>query len=128
MILKVLWPRVSFGLNRFLKLNEFLVVNYTDYGKHMGRLSLLGVLCLFLVPLTLQAETYKESRHLGTDQFFPLYGHATVVDCRSRMEYDVLHIKGAIHIPSGTMVGEDLERLLELYPHKPIVFYCNGSG
>ncbi len=83
---------------------------------------------LCLIPVCLQAEIYNDSRQLNTEQFARLHGHAIVVDCRSRLEYDVLHIQGAVHIPSGTMVGEDLERLLLQYPHKPIVFYCNGPG
>ena len=86
------------------------------------------VLFFLLASGNLHAETYGNPRHLNTDQFSSLYGHAIVVDCRSRLEYDVLHIKNAVHIPSGTMVGEDLERLLQHYPHKPIVFYCNGDG
>ncbi len=74
------------------------------------------------------AETHEDARYLQTDQFASLYDHAIIVDCRSRLEYDMLHIKNAVHIPSGTMVPEDLERLLHVAPHKPIVFYCNGAG
>lgn len=90
--------------------------------------SVLLVCVFFCVSGNVYAETYENHRHINTDQFSSLYGHSIVVDCRSRLEYDVLHVKNAVHIPSGTMVGEDLERLLEVYPHKPIVFYCNGAG
>lgn len=89
-------------------------------------LCLLAVFLLVSVPL--HAETYSISGHINTDQFAALYDHSIVVDTRSRLEYDVLHIKNAVHVPSGTMVGEDLERLLRQYPHKPIVFYCNGTN
>ena len=86
------------------------------------------MLFFFLAGGCLHAETYENSRHINTDQFTSLYDYAIIVDCRSRLEYDVLHIKNAVHIPSGTMVREDLERLRQKFPHKPIVFYCNGSG
>jgi rhodanese-related sulfurtransferase len=85
-------------------------------------------LFLFLMSTSLHAETYEKSRHINTDQFAALYGHAIIVDCRSRLEYDVVHIKKAVHIPSGTMVKEDLDHLIQQFPHKPIVFYCNGTG
>jgi predicted sulfurtransferase len=86
---------------------------------------LLAVFLLASAPL--HAEIYSTPGHINTGQFAALYDHAIVVDTRSRLEYDVLHIKNAVHIPSGTMVAEDLERLLKQYPHKPIVFYCNGT-
>ncbi len=89
-------------------------------------------LCLVVFFLSfstfLHAGMSENSRNLNTSQFASLYRHAIVVDCRSRLEYDVLHVKNAVHIPSGTMVGEDLERLMQQFPHKPIIFYCNGAG
>jgi len=86
------------------------------------------ILFFFLVGGNLRAETYTNPRHINTSEFASLYDHAIVVDSRSRLEYDVLHIKNAVHIPAGTMVGEDLDRLLEQSPHRPIVFYCNGAN
>lgn len=94
----------------------------------MLRVSSVFLLLFLLLVGVSSAETYGNPRHINTDQFATLYGHAVVVDCRSRLEYDVLRIKGAVHIPSGTMVAEDLHRLLSQYPHKPIIFYCNGAN
>lgn len=88
--------------------------------------------CLVLFVLaysgSLQAETYESVRHINTDEFASLYDHAIVIDSRSRLEYDVLHISNAVHIPASTMVAEDLQRLRGQYPHRPIIFYCNGSN
>lgn len=61
---------------------------------------------------------------VGLGQIFDL---AYLVDCRSRFEYDVLHMKNAVHIPVGTMVRDDLDRLRAKNPGRPIVFYCNGD-
>lgn len=49
-----------------------------------------------------------------------------IIDTRSRLEFNMLHIKGATHIPVGTMMKEDLERVLASDPRAPLVFYCNG--
>ena len=57
------------------------------------------------------------------DQIFHL---VHLVDCRSRLEYDHLRMKNAVHVPVGTMVREDLVRLQAKDPDRPIVFYCNG--
>ena len=103
-------------------------MSYPD-GMFMLRFYSLGFgLFFFFMGSSLAAETYENPRHINTDQFASLYGHAIIVDCRSRLEYDVLHIKNAVHIPFGTMVKEDLDRLIQQFPHKPIVFYCNGTG
>lgn len=95
-------------------------------------MSRFKTVCLFMLFLftggSLHAETGIKSKAVNTRQFASLYDHAIVVDCRSRLEYDMLHIKDAVHIPSGTMVREDLDLLRQQFPHRPIVFYCNGDN
>ncbi len=87
----------------------------------------LGLFFLFTSG-SLHAETGVNSKYINTQQFASIYDHAIVVDCRSRLEYDILHIKDAVHIPSGTMVREDLDLLRQQFPHRPLIFYCNGGG
>ncbi len=65
--------------------------------------------------------------HIGTLELVQIFDLAHLVDCRSRLEYDVLHMKNAVHVPVATMVREDLDRLRRKDPAKAIVFYCNGD-
>lgn len=64
-------------------------------------------------------------QYIGNVELGQLSGHAHIIDCRSRFEYDVLHMENAVHIPVDTMVREDLQRLLIKDPAKAVVFYCN---
>ncbi len=67
----------------------------------------------------------RPAGYIGSVELGQILDHAHLVDCRSRLEYDVLHMKNAVHIPVATMVREDLERLRAKDPAKAIVFYCN---
>ena len=51
----------------------------------------------------------------------------TVVDVRSRYEYDTLHIKDAVHIPLHKEKLPAAVRELRAASAKPVVFYCNGT-
>lgn len=66
--------------------------------------------------------------YIGSVELNQIFDLAHLVDCRSRLEYDVLHMENAVHVPFATMVREDLERLLDKDPSKAIVFYGNGEG
>ena len=51
---------------------------------------------------------------------------AVIVDVRSKYEYEILRVKGSIHIPvSQTLFGQKI-RELRAKTNKAIVFYCNG--
>ncbi len=50
-----------------------------------------------------------------------------IVDVRSKIEYDVIHPKGAIHIPvSNVNFVKNVDKLIKENPGKKIAFYCNG--
>ncbi len=65
--------------------------------------------------------------HIGSVELLQIFEQALLVDCRSRLEFDVLHMKNAVHVPVGTMVKEDLQRLRAKNSSRPLVFYCNGE-
>ena len=44
----------------------------------------------------------------------------TVVDVRTRMEWNIGHYPGAVHLPSGSMTGAKVKKLSE-----GIIVYCN---
>jgi len=52
---------------------------------------------------------------------------AVIIDVRSKIEYDVIHIDKSLHIPLAyaTFVN-DVGKLIKENPEKIIVFYCNG--
>jgi len=49
---------------------------------------------------------------------------ATILDVRSRAEWDAGHIRGARHVPLGSLE----EQLHELPAGRPIVVHCQGGG
>ncbi len=49
-----------------------------------------------------------------------------VVDARSVLEFETIHIKGAINIPVSSKNFPDMVKALRKKTAKPIVFYCNG--
>lgn len=60
-----------------------------------------------------------------TEQLNKSFDNVTIIDVRSKYEYDTLHINGAINIPlSNRDFILDLNAIRD--PRKPIVFYCNG--
>lgn len=83
--------------------------------------------CLAAHSLARASEPDYPDGHIGTLELVQIFDLAHLVDCRSRLEYDVLHLKNAVHVPVVTMVREDLDRLRRKDPAKAIVFYCNGD-
>lgn len=70
---------------------------------------------------------YPEVPVISTTELLHEVDRAIVVDIRSRMEYDVAHVNGAVLLP----LGQDgfAEQLGNLRPKDglaPLVFYCNG--
>jgi len=56
------------------------------------------------------------------------YESTLIVDVRSTIEYDVIHINKAVHIPvSSASFLAELEKLRPKQDPTPIAFYCNGT-
>lgn len=96
-------------------------------------------LCVGLAgaPIAASAQAFVEFpgrslyERFGVDavDLFDLRGQlsrSTVIDVRPRLEYDILHIEGAHHVPLGAPDFEDQVRALEEEHGGPLVFYCNG--
>ena len=51
----------------------------------------------------------------------------TIIDVRSKIEYDVIHINKSLHIPMAHATFVDnVANLIKENPKKVIAFYCNG--
>ncbi len=70
---------------------------------------------------------FKEVPVMELEQLYRQLDSSVVVDVRSRYEYEVLHIKGAMHIPLHKDKLPKAVRELRATTDKPIVFYCNGT-
>ncbi|WP_455199529.1 rhodanese-like domain-containing protein [Kaarinaea lacus] len=74
-------------------------------------------------------DTYPEVKYIELNDFYQKLKkkEVTVVDVRSKYEYETLRVNGALNIPlaSSTFVSE-MTKLRES-DDKPIVVYCNGK-
>jgi rhodanese-related sulfurtransferase len=72
-------------------------------------------------------KTYPTVKTYNTEQLSKAFNDVTIVDVRTRYEFDTLHINNAVNVQL-----EDLDfskRVKELSKEgKPIVFYCNGHS
>jgi len=91
---------------------------------------LIALAFLCAVPGTIRAEEMP-LRYIATDQLAARLnapdagkGNLTVVDARSRVEYDEAHIPGAINMPAEK-VAALLPRLVK-DRRRELAFYCNG--
>lgn len=89
------------------------------------------LLCFMLQPLAIfpafASEPAPAIGSIGSVELEQIFELIHLVDCRSRFEYDILHMKNATHVPVDNMVKEDLQRLRAKDPAKAIVFYGNGE-
>ncbi len=93
------------------------------------------ILCLIVVDLVFSQEGYPHRekypniKFISTEDLKNRYHDVAIVDVRSKMEFDVVRIKKAIHIPVGTAAFErQLARYRERENKRSIVFYCNGHS
>lgn len=70
----------------------------------------------------------RETRRVSEDEFIRMMddSETIVLDARSKRMYDLLHVKGAVHISLPDMTAEDLAKLI---PEKDtrVVIYCNNN-
>lgn len=70
----------------------------------------------------------REKRRVSEDEFIRMMNdpETIVLDARSKRMYDLLHVKGAVHISLPDMTAKDLA---ELIPRKDtrVVIYCNNN-
>ena len=74
-------------------------------------------------------KDYPEVPTIDSESLFQQYevDKIIIVDVRSSIEYDVIHMEGARHIPlSNSNFVKEIQELSRLNPDKKIAFYCNG--
>lgn len=74
-------------------------------------------------------KDYPEVPTIDSETLYQQYeiDKIIIVDVRSAIEYDVIHMEGALHIPlSDADFVKKIQELSRLNPDKKIAFYCNG--
>ena len=95
------------------------------------KLSLLLTVLSLLTPVYAQSEafpgrtTYPHVKVIETEQLKQQFDSVNIVDARSALEFDTLHINTAKNIPLHSRHFIDQIKTLQS-DDKPIVFYCNG--
>lgn len=105
-------------------------------GEVKNRLSMLLLavmaLAVAVVPAWSSAEfplraKYPQTKPMSTEELARSYDRAVIVDVRSDIEYDVVHINKALHIPVAlSNFVSELEKARSKTGAEPMAFYCNG--
>lgn len=78
--------------------------------------------------LTAEATAARAARRLTEPEFARLAARpgTVVLDARSRMFYDLLHLRGAVSLPYTEFTAESLARAI---PDRdtPVLIYCNNN-
>jgi rhodanese-related sulfurtransferase len=77
-------------------------------------------------PIPVQRQSLDQVRRISVAEANKLVtqGKAVLVDVRSKEQFDLGHIKGALHIPGSQLMS----RLREVPPGKMIITYCACSA
>ncbi|QWV95521.1 hypothetical protein KP004_10240 [Geomonas oryzisoli] len=95
---------------------------------------LMGLICLMLAAgASLAAEgyplraKYPKLKYISTEELKKDYARAVIVDVRSKLEFDVIHIAKAVNVPVAQKTFEnEIKELRSKNEAGPMVFYCNG--
>ncbi len=72
-------------------------------------------------------EKHPNVKCLTTEALSREYQTEIIVDVRSKIEYDVIHINKAVHLPVTTaLFTKELATVRDKEGSTPIAFYCNG--
>jgi rhodanese-related sulfurtransferase len=95
----------------------------------------LSAVCLLVLTVPLLAaeegyplrKKYPTLSYITTGDLKAQYDKAFIVDVRSKIEFDVIHINKSIHLPMATATfAGNLEKKRQKTETSPLVFYCNG--
>jgi rhodanese-related sulfurtransferase len=96
---------------------------------------LIAVLATLLLAAPVVAEEfplrakYPEVRPINIDDLAAQYAETIIIDVRSEMEFDTIHVSGAKHVPvTRNDFLSELEKLRGKQSGAPIAFYCNGHS
>jgi len=74
-------------------------------------------------------KKYPGLQYITTNDLKSQYDKAAIVDVRSKIEFDVIHINKAAHVPMAVKTfASDLEKKRQKSATSPLVFYCNGHA
>jgi rhodanese-related sulfurtransferase len=74
-------------------------------------------------------QQFPQIKTISSEKLNEEYADCFIVDVRSRLEYDVIHINRALHIPvAERSFIRNLEKATGKDGSQPIVFYCNGHS
>ncbi|MGB0152938.1 MAG: rhodanese-like domain-containing protein [Verrucomicrobiales bacterium] len=80
------------------------------------------------IDLAGEVHTYREDRRVTVEEFLEMAqdGNTLILDTRSKANYEIKHIKGAVHLNFSEMTTRDLK---EAIPSKDtrILIYCNNN-
>jgi len=72
-------------------------------------------------------EKFPKVKPMSTEVLQRDYQKVIIVDVRSKIEFDVIHINKAVHLPVTTaLFVKDLAKVRDKDGSAPIAFYCNG--
>ena len=95
----------------------------------------IAIVCLagWLIPAGATEFPYRKDYPgiptIDTEPLFAGYnaGEIIIVDVRSKIEYDVIHPDGAVHVPIAKKgFINQVKALMSKNPGKKFAFYCNG--
>lgn len=69
---------------------------------------------------------YPDTPIISTADLHARLGQVTVIDVRSRYEYETLHVRDAVNVPLADKQFEQAVARLQAQGERPLVFYCNG--
>jgi len=69
---------------------------------------------------------YPDVSVMTTDDLNKRFNDVIVIDVRSKLEFDTLHVKEALHVEMKSGFGDKIAALRQKQ-NKPFVFYCNGK-
>jgi len=72
-------------------------------------------------------ERFPDIPYIEIDKLNTVYDQVVIVDARSELEYNTLHIKDAINIPLSSADFVEKMKGLRSESEKTIVTYCNGK-
>lgn len=94
-----------------------------------------GIVCFIVSIVSISAaeegfplrEKFPKVKYITTEELNRDYQKTLIVDVRSKIEFDVIHINKAFHVPIATVLFvKELEKIREKAGSSPIAFYCNG--
>jgi len=93
----------------------------------------IAALLTLAMPLVAAEEGYPLRKkyptlpYITTADLKAQYDKAYIVDVRSKIEFNVIHINKAVHLPMAVATfASDLEKSRQKSVSSPLVFYCNG--